>query len=43
MNETTNELTIYTILCRNVTIFYREELAFLLQLQEKLRSCGNSK
>ena len=25
-NETRNELTIYAILCRNVTIFYRQEL-----------------
>ena len=26
-NETGNELNIYTLLCRNVTMFYRQELA----------------
>ena len=34
-NETTNELTIYAILCQNVTIFYRQELASLFQVHEK--------
>ena len=29
-NKTTNELTIYAKLCRNITIFYGKELAFLL-------------
>ena len=42
-NETTNELTIYAKLRRNVTVFYREQLASLCQVQEKLRACGNSK
>ena len=27
-NEKSNKFTIYRILCRNVTIFYRQELAF---------------
>ena len=35
-NEKTNELTIYGIL--NVTIFYRQELVSLFQLQEKLKA-----
>ena len=34
-NEKTNELTIYGILCRNVTIFYGQELPSLFQVQEK--------
>ena len=42
-NETTNKLTIYLILCRNVTIFYRQELAFLFQVHEKLKVCRNWK
>ena len=42
-NEKTNELTIYGILCRNVAIFYRQELASLFQVQEKLKACKNSK
>ena len=42
-NETANELTIYTKLCRNVTIFYRQEIASSFQVQEKIRACGNSK
>ena len=41
--EKTKELIIYGILCRNVTIFYRQELAFLFQMQEKLEACRNSK
>ena len=41
-NEKTNELTIYGILCRNVTVFYRREIAFLLQAQEKLKTCRSS-
>ena len=36
-NETINELTIYAILCRNVTIFYRQELGSLFQVQEKVQ------
>ena len=27
-------ISIYAILCRNVTIFYRQELVFLFQVQE---------
>ena len=42
-NEKTNELIVYGILCRNVTIFYRQELASLFQVQEKLKACSNSK
>ena len=42
-NEETNELTIYEILCWNVTVFYRQELVFLFQLQEKLKTCRSSK
>ena len=42
-NEKTKELTIYGILCWNVTIFYRQELASLFQLQEKLKVCRSSK
>ena len=43
LNEKTNELTIYGILCRNITILYRQELASLFQVQEKLKACRNSK
>ena len=42
-NEKTNALTIYGTLCRNVTIFYRQELGSLFQVQEKLKVCRNSK
>ena len=42
-NETTNKLTICAKLCRNVTIFYRQYIVSLCQVQEKLRACGNSK
>ena len=42
-NETTNELTIYAILCRNVTVFHRQQIASLFQVQEKLKGCRNSK
>ena len=42
-NEITNGLIIYAILCRNVAIFYREELASLFQVQEKLKASMNSK
>ena len=42
-NEKTYALTIYGILCQNVTIFYRQALGSLFQLQEKLKACRNSK
>ena len=42
-DETRNELTIHATLCRNVTIFYRQKLASLFQVQEKLKKCRNSK
>ena len=42
-NETTNELTIYAKLCRNFTIFYRQETVSLFQVLEKLRTCGRWK
>ena len=42
-NEKTNELIIYGILCWNVTIFYRQELSSLFQVQEKLKACRSSK
>ena len=38
-NEKTNTLVIYGILCRNVTMFYRQEIASLFQVQEKLKAC----
>ena len=37
------ELTLYGILCRNVTIFYQQELASLFQVQEKLKAYRSSK
>ena len=42
-NEKTNELTISEKLCWNVTVFYRQELASLFRLQEKLKACWSSK
>ena len=42
-DEKTNELTTHGTLCRNVTIFYRQELASLFQVQEKLKACRSSK
>ena len=42
-NEKTNELTIYKILCQSVKIFYRQELASLFQVQEKLNARRSSK
>ena len=42
-NETRNELTIYAILCQNVIIFYRQKLASLFQVQEKLETSRNTK
>ena len=41
--ETRNELTIYATLCRNVSVFYWQELASLFQVQEKFKTCRNSK
>ena len=41
-NEKTNELIIYGILCRNATVFYRQELASLFQVQKKLTGCRSS-
>ena len=41
-NEAINELTIYAILCRQVTIFYRQELASLFLVQEKLKTYRSS-
>ena len=38
-NEKKNELTIYGILCRNITMFYRDELDSLFQVQENLKAC----
>ena len=38
-----NELTMQGISWWNVTIFYRQELISLFQVQEKLKACGNSK
>ena len=40
---TDNELTIYGILCQSVTIVYRQKLASLFQVQEKLKRYRNSK
>ena len=37
-DEKTNELTIYGILCQNVTILYQHELASLFQVQKKLKA-----
>ena len=42
-NEKINELIKYAILCWKVTIFYRQKLASLFQVQEKLKACRNSK
>ena len=42
-NEIANELTIYRVLCRNVTTFYRQELPSLFQVQEKMKPCRSSK
>ena len=36
-------MNLYGILCRNATIFCRQELASLLHVQEKLKACRNSK
>ena len=42
-NDTSNELNLYAILCRNVTIFYRQEVVSLFQVQGKLKVRRNSK
>ena len=42
-NEKTTELTIYGKLCWNFTIFYRQELASLFQLQGIMKVCRSSK
>ena len=39
-NEKTNELTIYGILCRNITTFYRQGLASLFQCRKILKRAG---
>ena len=36
MKKKKNALTIYGILSRKVTIFYRQELAFSFQVQKKI-------
>ena len=36
----TNEFTTHAVLCRNVTIFCRQELASLFQVQEKSKRLG---
>ena len=41
--ETRNEFTKSAILCQKVTIFHRQELASLFQVQEKFKVCRNSK
>lgn len=41
-HETTNELATYVIFCETATIFYRQEVASLFSVQEKLKSCRNS-
>ena len=38
-----NKLTIYGILCRNVTVSYRQEVASLFKVQEKLKARWSSK
>ena len=42
-NEKGNELTIYGIFCRNITIVYRQELASLFQVQKILKARRSSK
>ena len=41
-NEIANGLAIYAKLCRSDTIFFRQEIASLFQVQGKLRACRNS-
>ena len=33
-NEKTDELTMYRMLCQNITIFYRKELVFFFQCKK---------
>ena len=42
-NQETNELTVYGVLRRSVTTFYRQELPSLFQVQEKLKAFRSSK
>ena len=35
-NETTNESTIYAILCRNITISYRQRISFVISSPGKI-------
>ena len=42
-NEKTNKLTIYAILCQNVTIFYGQKLDLWFRMQEKLKVCRDTK
>ena len=42
-NEKTNYLTIEAKLYQNVTNFYPQQLAYLFQVQQNLRACGDSK
>ena len=41
-NEKPNALIIHGILCRNVTIFYRQQLISLFQVQKKWQGGGGS-
>ena len=38
-NETTNKFSKYAKLFQNVTMFYRQQLASLFQVEEKLETC----
>ena len=42
-HEKAIELTIYGELCQNVTMFYRQQLAPLFQVQAKLKASRSSK
>ena len=42
-NQRTSGLTIYALLCQNVTIFCRQVLASLFQMQEKRETYRSSK
>ena len=41
-NEKNKWIKQYGILCRNVTIYYRQELVSLFEVQEKLKACRSS-
>ena len=43
ITRTYNAKTNHGKLCRNVTVFYRQELAFLFQVQVKLKARKNAK